>query len=81
MNYMNIVTKLLALVGGASLVLHEGVPRCVGLVMGLILRHPAGRAAFVRYEDLILQGIEDGKAEIKKDIDAVKVPVPEVPKI
>ncbi len=68
----NIVEHVVALLGGASLLVHEGVPRCVGLVMGYVLRHPEGRAALERWEPEILAGIQDAKDETQKRIDAAK---------
>lgn len=69
----NAVEHVVALAGGASLLLHEGIPRCVGFVMGFVLRHPKGRRALEAWEPQILQGIQDAKDEAQKDIEAAKV--------
>lgn len=68
----------LSLCGGVSLLVHEGVPRVVGYLMDYVLRHPAGRAALLKWEPYVLEAIEDAKGEVKKRIDSARV-VPDVP--
>ena len=72
MDYKAIALYVVSSLGGASLLIHEGVPRVAGLFFGFVLRHPAGRAACVAWEPQILQAIQDTKDAAQKSIDAEK---------